>query len=111
MACSSGVKKPVLTLEKDTIQVGTIKRGDSILVSIKVFNSGDDTLKLTDLAMSCGCTKGVFTSNTVIPGQIVSISLEYKNAGDIGSFDKSVVIENNSDNPFKILRIQGTGVE
>lgn len=110
-SCTSRNKAAVLTLESDTIQIGTVMLGDSVRMEVTLFNSGDDTLSLKHLAMSCGCTKGEFSSQTILPEQSGSIKLEYRNIGDIGAIDKSVVIENNSSIPFKVLRIQGTGTK
>jgi Protein of unknown function (DUF1573) len=110
-SCNSPIKKthPVIRLEKDSLNLGNIKMGDSIKVKLKVFNQGNDTLKIANIGVSCGCTAASIDKKEILPGDSSLLHLTYDNtkSSDSGYMFKSIVIRNNSSETFKILRIAG----
>jgi hypothetical protein len=100
---------PVIRLDKDSIYIGNIQKGDSVDLDVKITNIGFDTLKIIDIGVDCGCTN-VSVSNKFVAkddSSFLHITYNSMKSNDEGLFRKSIVIRNNSEDIFKILRISG----
>lgn len=100
-------KFAVLQLKSEVIDLGIITSNDSIHISTKVYNTGTDTLKINKIGVSCGCTSGQIDKKNIMPGDSSVISLSYSPVNDSGKTQKNIIIENNSSEPFKLLKLQG----
>lgn len=98
----------MLTLESDIVNIGKIPVGDSTNVELIVKNTGSDTLKISGLGYSCGCTDGEIQNSSIAPNDSGMISLKYKNSEDLDAIEKTIIIENNSEIPFKAVNIRGS---
>ena len=104
-------KPPELIFEKDTVNIGEIPLGDSTTFRIDVKNAGMDTLEIKNIAFGCGCTVGKIKDKHLGYNQKTVLEVKYVNHGDINNIYKTVILENNSKEPFKILRLLGTSVK
>ena len=101
--------KPIIHLEKDTFQLGLVLIGDSTNVHLSIKNEGKETLNITNIGYGCGCTKGKLEKKVLKASESTTFEFTYKNGGDVGSFDKTIIFETNAVEPFKILKIIGQG--
>jgi hypothetical protein len=103
-------KTSILQLDKDSLFVGDIRKGDSINVSVTIRNTGEDTLRITDIGVDCGCTNASLSNKNISPSDSAFLNVTYNNSKshDSGYFRKAIVIRNNSPEMFKILRISGS---
>jgi|GEM_PF-6802743 len=112
IASCVGKSKPVIRTSLDTIRFNEIQRGSVQEAVVKLYNDGGDTLKLGRLAMTCGCTGGELGKNVVLPGDSTDLSVVYDSNSDPGNsggiIDKSIIVENNSNEMFKIISITGS---
>jgi len=105
--CNTEAKAPFLKLETDIINLGNIISNDTLKVRFKIFNTGNDTLRILKLGTSCGCTDGYVHKKILLPNDSSLVSLNYSPILDRDSIVKSIIIENNSLEPFKLVRLVG----
>src|SRR5438128_1467584 len=73
--------KPQLTIVGgDTVNWGKIGPG-TLTRALTIKNTGGDTLKISNVKPSCGCTTAPLTHNTLPPGDTatINISIDMKN--------------------------------
>ncbi len=87
---------------------GAFKEADGVQTTTFTFtNSGTEPLVLSNVRASCGCTTPKWTREPVAPGAKGSIEVSYNPKNRPGSFNKSVTITSNAENPTVVLRITG----
>jgi hypothetical protein len=103
-----GGSGPMISLDKDVHDYGTIAHGANGTCEFTVTNTGDQPLILTNCKGSCGCTVPKCDTEPIKPGQKTTITVKYDTKRP-GAINKSVTISSNATNaPEKIVRIKGT---
>lgn len=103
-----GGSGPMISLDKEVHDYGTIAQGANGTCEFIVTNTGDAPLILTSCKGSCGCTVPKCETEPIKPGQKTSITVKY-DTKRVGPINKSVTISSNATNtPEKIVRIKGT---
>ena len=103
-----GGSGPMIQLDKEVHDYGTIPNGGNGTCEFTVTNIGDQPLILTNCKGSCGCTVPKCDTEPVKPGGKTVISVKYDTKRP-GPINKSVTISSNATNaPEKIVRIKGT---
>lgn len=102
-------KKPTAQFDKKVHDYGVINEGDGPAKCIfTVTNIGDDTLILTAVRPSCGCTASNYTKEGIPPGGKGSIEATYNPAHRPGNFNKAITVTcNDPDNATVVLSIKG----
>jgi len=99
---------PMLSVDKEVHDYGTIPQGANGNCEFIVTNTGDAPLILTSCKGSCGCTVPKCETEPIKPGQKTTITVKY-DTKRVGPINKSVTISSNAVNtPEKIVRIKGT---
>lgn len=79
-----------------------------VAYDFRFVNTGDAPLTVLAARASCGCTRPLYPSEAVAPGDTAVISVAYNPEGRPGRFNKSVSIETDAVNqPKTKLSIQG----
>ena len=87
---------------------GSFKEADGLQKTTFSFtNTGTEPLVLSNVRASCGCTTPKWTREPVAPGAKGSIEVTYNPKNRPGSFNKSITINSNAENPTVVLRITG----
>ena len=103
-----GGSGPMISIDKDVHDYGTIAYGANGTCEFTVTNTGDQPLILTNCKGSCGCTVPKCDTEPIKPGQKTTITVKYDTKRP-GAINKSVTISSNATNaPEKIVRIKGT---
>ena len=103
-----GGSGPMISLDKEVHDYGTIPQGANGTCEFTVTNTGDAPLILTNCKGSCGCTVPKCETEPIKPGGKTSITVKY-DTKRVGPINKSVTISSNAVNsPEKIVRIKGT---
>jgi len=103
-----GGSGPVIEVDKEFHDYGTIKKGANGECVFTVTNKGDAPLIITQCAGSCGCTVPKCETAPIMPGAKSAISVQY-DTQRVGPINKSVTIHSNATNtPSKIITIKGT---
>ncbi len=103
-----GGSGPMISLDKEVHDYGTIAQGANGTCEFIVTNTGDAPLILTSCKGSCGCTVPKCETEPIKPGQTTAITVKY-DTKRVGPINKSVTISSNATNGAeKIVRIKGT---
>lgn len=98
---------PMITVDKQVHDYGTIPQGANGDCSFTVSNTGDAPLIITNCKGSCGCTVPKCDTEPILPGQKSVITVRY-DTKRTGVINKSVTISSNAVNePEKVVRIKG----
>lgn len=98
---------PLIQLDKQVHDYGTIAQGANGECVFTVTNTGDAPLIITNCKGSCGCTVPKCDTAPIAPGQKSTITVKY-DTKRTGVINKSVTISSNATNePEKVVRIKG----
>ncbi len=99
---------PMIQVDKDVHDYGTIAQGANGECTFIVTNVGDAPLILTNCKGSCGCTVPKCDTEPIKPGGKTVVTVRY-DTKRVGAINKSVTISSNATNePEKTVRIKGT---
>lgn len=98
---------PMISVDKDVHDYGTIPQGADGTCEFVVSNTGTAPLTITRCKGSCGCTVPKCEKAPIKPGETSNISVKY-DTKRVGPINKSVTITSNAVNePTKVIRIKG----
>jgi ribosomal protein S4E len=89
------------------INLGNVKRNDTIQKSIKIKNNSDITLKIKQIKSSCGCTVVAINDSTISTGKSTELKIRYISDSKKGHFSKSIVIDANTKPSFNVIYLKG----
>lgn len=102
-----GGSGPMISLDKEVHNYGTVDNGANGTCEFKVTNTGDQPLIISNCKGSCGCTVPKCDTAPIAPGKSTIVTVKY-DTNRPGPINKSVTISSNATNsPEKIVRIQG----
>ena len=105
-SCKQPNLRPILVVDRDSVDIGSINFHDSARLQYILSNKGDALLAIKSVGTSCGCSKAYFSDSIIQPGARVELRVGYK-ATDTGQFKKHIVIETNSAPIYKTLVFTG----
>jgi hypothetical protein len=95
-----------LGLKETAYDFGKIPQGKPVTHIFEVVNNGRDSLKISNVQASCGCTTPEWErEKTQAPGESTKITVGYNAAGE-GSFTKTITVSYNGTQS-KIITIKG----
>ena len=99
----------VLTFETESYDFGSIAEGEKPTYTFRFTNTGDEAITVTDVRPSCGCTVPSYSTETVAPGEMGEIMVEYDSEGRPGDFNKTIAVQaDGAADGSTTLRITGT---
>lgn len=98
----------LISFNKPEHDFGTIPEdGGKVTCDFIITNNSSESLLISRVTTSCGCTTPKWTKEPIEPGKTGVITAEFNPKGRPGSFSKAISIYNNqTTNPLK-LRIKG----
>lgn len=100
-------QKPTgLTFKEDSFNFGDIEKGKPATHEFTFKNTSDQTILITNVKASCGCTTPSWTKTPIKPGESGNVTATY-NAAHVGPFTKTVTVTANDTDQNKILTIKG----
>ncbi len=106
-AVSTGNSKPSeITWTEDSYNFGDIAKGKPVSHEFTFKNTTKETILITNVKASCGCTATNYTKTPIKPGETGSVTATY-NAANPGSFTKTVTVTTNDSDVKKTLTIKG----
>lgn len=98
---------PVISLESDVVDFGTIEKGSEPFRTLVVMNQGAQPLVISNCSGSCGCTVPTCPTTPVLPGEKAEIKIRY-DTNRVGPISKTVTIKSNDpSNPVKTVAVKG----
>jgi hypothetical protein len=89
------IKEDALGIKEDSYDFGKIPQGKPVTHVFEVVNKGTDSLKISNVQASCGCTTPAWERDKAqAPGEKTNITVGY-NAAAEGNFNKSITISYN----------------
>jgi hypothetical protein len=86
---------------------GKIPDSDNVTFDFQITNNSDETLLITDVKASCGCTRPIWTKSPIEPGKSGTITAIYNPSGrGYGKFSKTLSVKTNLAST-KTLTIRG----
>lgn len=106
----AAAKSAVMTFEEKSFDFGDVKQGQKVTHTFKYKNTGNDTLKISNVISSCGCTVPKEYEKIVPPGGSASITVVFDSTGKMGVVNKTLTILSNAApsgaDPAEYLRIR-----
>ncbi|HET8860471.1 DUF1573 domain-containing protein [Marivirga sp.] len=97
-----------ITFLEDSFDFEIINEADGMAKHVfKFVNSGTDSIKLTSVRASCGCTTPFWEQGALLPGDTGKIEVAYNPLNRPGKFSKTVTVRTTGEPETKILRISG----
>ena len=101
--------QPKASLEKDSIEFGTIYAGDVKSGKISLKNIGNKPLEILQVTPSCGCTTTKQPTTPIAAGKSDVIEITFNSSGFRGEIHKQVYISTNDPNSPSLM-VNMTGV-
>ena len=95
-----------MKLDTDTLNFGILNKTEDGSRKIKVTNTGDKPLIITDCKGSCGCTVPQCPKEPIAPGASGEIEVKFNSKGKKNNQTKTVTINANTDPGQTILKIK-----
>lgn len=103
---------PKLTCQQKEYNFGTVVQGVMVKHNYLISNTGDDTLKISNVHASCGCTAALPDKKMLLPGDSSNIKVQFNSLGRTGHQVKHIIIRSNDvDNPEIVLDLYGDVVK
>jgi len=100
-------QKPTgLTFVEDVHNFGDIEKGKPVTHEFSFKNTSKQTILITNVKASCGCTTPTWTKTPIKPGETGNVTATY-NAANPGAFTKTITVTANDTEQNKILTIKG----
>ena len=103
---STEVEMTEVSLDEDLLELGTLELGESVKRTVKIRNTGNNPLFITDVITSCDCVKANVSASAVQPGKDAEIRIEFK-PEEKGEFFRDVYIYCNTQNSPIGIQIHG----
>lgn len=111
LVAADAVAKPIIMSPEPTFNFGELENDQKVTREFIVKNAGDETLEITEVKSTCGCTVAELAVKSLAPGQETTISVTFDLKGKQGPQHKRVtVISNDPDQPAYGLEMVGTAL-
>lgn len=99
----------IFNWNETSFDFGSVPQGTPVSHEFEFTNTGSESIIITGVQASCGCTVADYTKDPIAPGEKGYVTSTY-NAAKAGVFSKTVTVQSNAaENP--ILTLKGTVVE
>ncbi|WP_339887385.1 DUF1573 domain-containing protein [uncultured Flavobacterium sp.] len=95
-----------LKWENDIHDFGTLSQGKPATYEFTFTNTTKETILITNVRPSCGCTAANYTKTPIKPGEKGMVAATY-NASAAGAFTKSITVTTSDSQLPKSLTIKG----
>jgi hypothetical protein len=99
-------EKAEFKFENKTIDYGKIKEESNGVRTFKFKNIGKESLIVSQIKSSCGCTVPKRPKKPIKPGETGTIEVIY-DTHRLGGFSKMITVYSNAKNKRTVLRIKG----
>jgi hypothetical protein len=103
------IKAGRLEVSQKKWDFGFIPRGAKVTHNYILKNVGNDTLKITNVRKSCGCTAAPLRKTVLPPGDTTQLEVTFSSGSYQGPISKAVYVESNDPiEPFMDITFQAT---
>ncbi len=95
-----------------SFSIGSIPRGKKVEHDLTIQNPGSDTLVISRVDVSCGCTGSMLAKDHIPPGQSGSLQITFDSKNFRGPIHKTVTVNSNAPgDPAVQITFDGTVIE
>lgn len=94
------------SFEHKTFKFPKTKEGELLKHSYPFTNSGNEPLVISDIKVSCSCTKFTFPKAPILPGEKGEINVTFDTKGKIAWQDRILEIHSNSKRSIDKIRFK-----
>ena len=99
---------PAVSWDKTVHDFGKFdESGGKVVATFEFVNTGNETVYITNVKASCGCTSPEWSKEPVQPGAKGYVKAAYNPSKRPGKFNKSITVTTNEFQPTSVLRIMG----
>ena len=99
-----------VTLLNKNVDFGKISIADSATIQYKIWNRGDNELKINQVVPSCECTIVDMAKKDIAPNDTLVVRVLFK-PEKLGKVKKEILLDVNTATPFHILTFEGEVVK
>lgn len=103
---SNKVESAKIQLKADTVHLKSLILNELTEEPVRIDNIGNGDLEIKNIQSSCDCTVPILEDSIILPGNHTFFTLRIT-PNDTGAFNRSVVIESNDKEIYKILEVNG----
>lgn len=100
------MKPSDITWTEDVHNFGDIQKGNPASHEFTFKNTTKETILITNVKPSCGCTAANYTKTPIKPGETGSVTATF-NAANPGPFSKQITVTTSDSEVKKVLTIKG----
>ena len=97
---------PIMSLESNTVDYGTMKQHGEPLRKVTFTNTGTEPLVIKNARGSCGCTVPTWPKEPILPGASADIEIRYA-TNRLGKINKTVKITTNEGGDAHVIKVIG----
>lgn len=102
---------PILKVKNQTYNFGFVKQGAIVKIEYEFKNTGTDTMHISNIDVTCGCTIADFPHFPIKPGDSEMILLTFNTKEKFDRQDRTVEVISNAVNSPTKLRFKGVILE
>lgn len=99
--------QPEIKFDEKTKKFEKTKAGEILKFDYSFTNTGDHPLIISEVKVTCGCTKPEFPQEPVKPGETGIIKVSFDTKGKIGYQDRILEVISNAKNSPEKIRFKG----
>ncbi|HEX9006810.1 MAG TPA: DUF1573 domain-containing protein [Bacteroidota bacterium] len=112
LSARGAAQAKITVAEGTSFNLGQIYRGDTVEHPLTIVNSGRDTLVISRVDVSCGCTGSMLSNDHIGPGDKGTLQITFNSRNFRGPVHKSLTVNSNAaDHPQLLIQFEGTVVE
>ncbi|MBX2816477.1 MAG: DUF1573 domain-containing protein [Saprospiraceae bacterium] len=102
----TGIEEGLVKWDRELFDMGKIVQDKPVAAEFLLENHGTESLLITRVKGSCGCTATAYEQEPILPGESGTVTATY-NARAKGPFTKTVTVYTNAQEEPFVLTIKG----
>lgn len=98
---------PMVSVSENAFDHGVIYEGDSVSHQFTFTNSGDATLTINNVEVTCACLSTELGSTSIAPGNSGTITVWFNTEGKMGRQHKIITLNTNATVPVTRFSVMG----
>ena len=99
--------RAAIKFESTFFDFGTVAHGKSVVKVFQFANTGTDSLRISEVRVTCGCTIPVYPKEPIAPGATGAVQITFNTSGKSGRQLKVIRVVSNTIPGESILQIAG----
>ena len=104
--CGAAVAGAPTIIVDYPVYTASVQSGSIVSHTFELTNTGDETLSITTVQTSCGCTTTALAKPNLAPGESVDLEAKVNTAGFVGTVERTLTVQSNDPaTPNLVLRM------